>query len=54
MFNIRNNLIQITQGGTFQLPTGTDYLDYLDIDVKIFMCMVWILAQQLTKNGKAQ
>ena len=40
MFNIRNKLIQITQGGTFQLPTGTGYLDYLDIDVKIFMCMV--------------
>ena len=27
MFNIRNNLIQITQGGTFQLPTGTSYLE---------------------------
>ena len=26
MFNIRNKLIQITQGGTFQLPTGTGYL----------------------------
>ena len=34
MFNIRNQLIQITQGGTFQLPTGIGYLDYLDIDVK--------------------
>ena len=33
MFNIRNKLIKITQGGTFQLPTGTDYLDYLDIHV---------------------
>jgi len=27
MFNIRNKLIQITQGGTFQLPTGTCYLE---------------------------
>ena len=27
MFNIRNKLIQITQGGTFQLPTGTGYLE---------------------------
>ena len=27
MFNIRNKLIQITQGGTFQLPIGTGYLE---------------------------
>lgn len=27
MFNIRNKLIQITQGGTFRLHTGTDYLE---------------------------
>ena len=27
MFNIRNKLIQITQGGTFQLPTGIGYLE---------------------------
>ena len=27
MFNIRNKLIQIKQGGTFQLPTGTGYLE---------------------------
>ena len=27
MFNIRNKLIQITQGGNFQLPTGTGYLE---------------------------
>ena len=26
-FLIRNKLIQITQGGTFQLPTGTGYLE---------------------------
>ena len=27
MFNIRNKLIQITQGGTFQRPTGIGYLE---------------------------
>ena len=27
MFNIRNKLIQITQKETFQLPTGTGYLE---------------------------
>ena len=27
MFNIRNKFIQITQGGTFQLPTRTGYLE---------------------------
>ena len=27
MFNIRNKLIHITQGGTFQLPIGTGYLE---------------------------
>ena len=27
MFNIRNKLIQIKQGGTFQLPIGTGYLE---------------------------
>ena len=27
MFNIRNKLIQITQGGTFQLPVGIGYLE---------------------------
>ena len=27
MFNIRNKLLQITQGGTFLLPTGTSYLE---------------------------
>ena len=27
MFNIRNKLIHITQGGTFQLPTGIGYLE---------------------------
>ena len=41
MFNIRNKLIQITQGGTFQLPTGTGYLDYLDIDVKEAGALPW-------------
>ena len=41
MFNIRNKLIQITQGGTFQLPTGTGYLDYLDIDVKEAGAFPW-------------
>ena len=41
MFNIRNQLIQITQGGTFQLPTRTCYLDYLDIDAKKAGAFPW-------------